>query len=495
MKTHHVFISYSSKEKNIADAVCHKLEESGIKCWIAPRDIRPGSSYAKDIILGIEHSEIFLLIFSDKSQKSIWVKKEVERALSKGLTIIPFRIEEILPNEEMEFYISSAHWLDAFTPPIENHINDLVSIIAEKSVKSKVESNYNALSSEDWMKNRKLIEDEIFSITVEIKNTINNNNFERAAFLRDKKNALLDMIERKQFDEHRIKSIIDEKYQEKESSIIIDNIKNTESNKFEEEYSKIKLTETHIDEKREDAQENILKSNKSAKKLERELMSFEFANDYIDPRDGQKYKTVKIGNQVWMAENLKAEKFKNGDWIGMSASSLAWIMSGKYEDSAWCFYKNKKDNNELYGKLYNWYAVNDPRGLAPEGWKIPTDNDWDVLVSFLEGEHIEVKELKNSSEWSMSKLKSYNETKFTAYAGGYRISKISFLGLGYNGYSPLTLFPSSFFDIDRHSYWWCSTESDLNGAICRRLSYDSNRMHSLNHNKSYGFSVRCIKNH
>jgi hypothetical protein len=131
MKTHHVFISYSSKEKNIADAVCHKLEEKGVKCWMAPRDIRPGSSYAKDIILGIEHSEIFLLIFSDKSQKSIWVKKEVERALSKGLTIIPFRIEEILPNEEMEFYISNAHWLDAYNPPVENHIEFLVEKIKE----------------------------------------------------------------------------------------------------------------------------------------------------------------------------------------------------------------------------------------------------------------------------------------------------------------------------------------------------------------------------
>lgn len=129
MKTHPVFISYCSSEKNIADAVCHALEENGIKCWIAPRDIKQGGSYSSEINNGIEQSNLLLLIFSKESQKSIWVKKEVERAFNKGLMIIPLRIEEIMPNEEMMIFISNVQWLDAFSQPIENHILDLVNAI------------------------------------------------------------------------------------------------------------------------------------------------------------------------------------------------------------------------------------------------------------------------------------------------------------------------------------------------------------------------------
>jgi hypothetical protein len=125
----YVFISYSSKENNIANAVCHALEENNIKCWIAPRDITPGHSYAQDIIRGIGISSVFLLIFSKKSQESIWVKRELERAISRGLHVIPFRIEEIMPNEEMEFYISSSHWLDAYSEPLEKHIAQLVEVL------------------------------------------------------------------------------------------------------------------------------------------------------------------------------------------------------------------------------------------------------------------------------------------------------------------------------------------------------------------------------
>jgi hypothetical protein len=125
----HVFISYSSIDKNIANAVCNTLESHKIKCWMAPRDILPGHSYGEDIISGIENAKIFLLVFSNNAQQSIWVKKEVERAISKGLIIIPFRIEDIVPTKEMEFYISNSHWLDAFTEPMEKHILELKDTI------------------------------------------------------------------------------------------------------------------------------------------------------------------------------------------------------------------------------------------------------------------------------------------------------------------------------------------------------------------------------
>ena len=127
--THEVFISYSIKDKHIADAVCHGLEENRIKCWISPRDSKPGASYAESIIFAIKCSKIMVLIFSENANLSNHVKRELERAVSKQIIIIPFRIEKVVPSKEIEYYISSTHWLEAITPPIETHILTLVSII------------------------------------------------------------------------------------------------------------------------------------------------------------------------------------------------------------------------------------------------------------------------------------------------------------------------------------------------------------------------------
>jgi len=120
-----VFISHSSKNKKVADAVTSGLESRGIRCWIAPRDIVPGEDYAKQIINGIQNTKVFILIFSKDANHSNFVLKEVERAVSHGIAIIPFRIEDFMPTDSMELYISSAHWLDAITPDMKNHIKKL----------------------------------------------------------------------------------------------------------------------------------------------------------------------------------------------------------------------------------------------------------------------------------------------------------------------------------------------------------------------------------
>ena len=126
-----VFISYSSKDKNIADAITHGLEERGLRCWIAPRDIKPGKEYAAEIVNAIKNSKIMVLVFSNNSNNSVHVLREVERAVSNGIPIIPFRIEDIFPNESMQYYISAAHWLDAFNLETEEQIEKLYdSIIA-----------------------------------------------------------------------------------------------------------------------------------------------------------------------------------------------------------------------------------------------------------------------------------------------------------------------------------------------------------------------------
>ena len=122
-----VFISYSSKDKTCADAACAALEAAGVRCWIAPRDIRAGIEYAEGILEGIDACRVMVLIFSSNADVSPQIHREVEHAIDKGLSIFPFRIENTLPTKAMEYYLSSIHWLDAYTPPLAQHFGQLVA--------------------------------------------------------------------------------------------------------------------------------------------------------------------------------------------------------------------------------------------------------------------------------------------------------------------------------------------------------------------------------
>jgi hypothetical protein len=126
---HDVFVSYSNKDKPVADAVVAELENSGIRCWVAPRDITPGSSWGQAIINAIEASRFMVIILSGNSNRSKQVVREVERAVANDVIIIPFRIENIDPTGAMAYFLSSEHWLDAITPPLEEHIKKLANTI------------------------------------------------------------------------------------------------------------------------------------------------------------------------------------------------------------------------------------------------------------------------------------------------------------------------------------------------------------------------------
>lgn len=124
-----VFVSYSSKDKSWADAACAVLESKGVRCWIAPRDIAAGSEWGAAIITGIDACHAMVLIFSDNANRSPQVRREVERALSKGLAILPCRVEDVRPAGAMEYALSNTHWLDVFTPPVEQHLKRLVEAV------------------------------------------------------------------------------------------------------------------------------------------------------------------------------------------------------------------------------------------------------------------------------------------------------------------------------------------------------------------------------
>jgi hypothetical protein len=125
------FISYSSKDKPAADAACAVLESKGVRCWIAPRDILPGADYGKSIIDAINDCKLMVLIFSSHANQSQHVRREVERIVHRGLPLIPVRIEEVLPAEALEYFLSTPHWLDAYTPPLQRHLEHLATTVRQ----------------------------------------------------------------------------------------------------------------------------------------------------------------------------------------------------------------------------------------------------------------------------------------------------------------------------------------------------------------------------
>jgi uncharacterized protein (TIGR02145 family) len=187
---------------------------------------------------------------------------------------------------------------------------------------------------------------------------------------------------------------------------------------------------------------------------------------------GEEFKTVKIGNQVWMVENLNVDHFRNGDLIQEVRDIEKW---GQSNSGTYCYYDNDIANGEVYGKLYNWYAVYDARGLCPSGWHVPSDAEWTIIENYLGGVEVAGGELKSTTGWKSPNLRATNSTGFRAFPGGYCD----------NG--------GTFYDIGLNGNWWSSTEYDSNYAWNRVLYFDGSDVNRSIDTKDYGFSVRCVK--
>ena len=132
---HDVFISHSSKDKTIADAACACFESRGIRCWVAPRDIVAGADWGSSIIDGINGAKVMVLILSSHSNVSKQVLREIERAAHRGMPVLPLRVEDVTLSKSLEYFLSSAHWLDAYKGPLKQHLENLANntlILLEK---------------------------------------------------------------------------------------------------------------------------------------------------------------------------------------------------------------------------------------------------------------------------------------------------------------------------------------------------------------------------
>lgn len=125
-----VFLSHSHVDKVYADAICHRLEAADIRCWVAPRDIRPSEDWAEAIINAMDNAKMLVLIFSASANNSPQVRREVERAVNKGLMVLPFRIENVPLSKSLEYFISTQHWLDAITGDLDSHLEQLCHNVA-----------------------------------------------------------------------------------------------------------------------------------------------------------------------------------------------------------------------------------------------------------------------------------------------------------------------------------------------------------------------------
>jgi uncharacterized protein (TIGR02145 family) len=193
-----------------------------------------------------------------------------------------------------------------------------------------------------------------------------------------------------------------------------------------------------------------------------------------DTRDGKTYNTIEIGNQVWMAENLNVDRFRNGDPIKEITSNEEWVQAGNNGTPAWCYYNNDPQYGLKYGKLYNWHAVNDARGLAPEGWYVPSDEECKLVINQLGGFAQAGLKMKSSDTWYGGG--GYNKEGFNGLASGRRGKAGNFSSEGF------------------YFFWWTSTESiNKKGANYCFLekSKDSVKLELIYQER--GFSVRCMK--
>jgi uncharacterized protein (TIGR02145 family) len=195
--------------------------------------------------------------------------------------------------------------------------------------------------------------------------------------------------------------------------------------------------------------------------------------------DGNTYKTIKIGTQIWMAENLRTTKYRNGSLIANITSDAEWLNTASSGDiAAWSYFNNDVKYNIPYGKLYNWYAVSNSKQICPMGWHMPTDEEWTTLSTFLGGDNIDGGKMKSTGTkyWLSPNTDATNNSGFSGLPGGFRN------------------WAGSFYYVGEFGYWWSSTGEDRGlYAYSFYLGFGSGNLKGDYSAKIEGFSVRCVR--
>ncbi len=270
-----VFISHSSEDAKIAQQVVSVLEGGGLSCWIAPRDVPPGSNWGDAIIRGLEACRVMVLLFSNSSNQSQYVFLEIERAVKKELIIIPFRIDDAHVSRSLELFLMAKQWLDGQSPPLAARIADLL---------------------------------------------------------------------------HHVRAALDTTVRPPDGGVSPPNHLRPEQKRPRSRLSRL-WAPSPI------------------------LLMLCGVLLWLSLSRNPSLNSVVIGQQVWMAENLNVDRFNNGDPIPEAKSPEEWAKAAAAKTPAGCYWGNVLANGKAYGRLYNWYAVADSRGLAPPGFHVPTKEE------------------------------------------------------------------------------------------------------------------------
>ena len=185
-------------------------------------------------------------------------------------------------------------------------------------------------------------------------------------------------------------------------------------------------------------------------------------------------KSVTIGSQQWFSQNLNVDRFANDELIPQAQTDEEWTNAGANKQPAWCYYNNDPANGRIYGKLYNWYAVHDIRGLAPQGWHVPSDNEWTQLTNYLGGEETAGSKMKSTNLWEQNG-NGNNSSGIAGLPGGMRGSDGTFGFLGSD------------------TFWWSSSSYTTGKGLNRGLEYINDSASRTNNKVSCGLSVRCVR--
>jgi uncharacterized protein (TIGR02145 family) len=267
-------------------------------------------------------------------------------------------------------------------------------------------------------------------------------------------------------------------------TIVISNERNTHDNQLKEYSQSVFNLKSEIKSLKEgvkllEADKKSLKERINLLDIDKQSIEFKLSKrikDLEDSLDNSKNITnestsIITGKQVWMSKNLNVSVFRNGDPIPEAKTNEEWEEAGRNGMPAWCYYENNPANGNKYGKLYNWFAVSDPRGLAPAGWHVPSELEWTIYINYFGSKINAGKKMKSTYGWK---------------SAGYRIKKTGFSGLlagsGSNG------------DAEDIGSWWSFTNITIKGTKIYCLSRFGVEVFTLSlDDYSYGLSIRCIK--
>lgn len=357
-----VFISYASKDNAIADQICNYLEDNGVRCWIAPRNVRPGYLYGAEIVSAIKLCKALILVYSGTSNTSKHVINEIDIAFGKNKIIIPFKIEDVPMTDSMEYYLNNKHWIDA-----THDMHDLLKTLLTQCERLSIEADYGQITIND-----------------------------------------IDQFE-KEHDSHADKSKL------------------------------------HNDRWQQSAR----------------------SGHFTDPRDGNQYKWVKIGNQIWMAENLRyiphisPKNIESGVWV---YGYEGWDIN---EAKQTTYYKD-------YGCLYDLESA---RKLCPSGWHLPSNDEWLELTDYIGGAEIAGGKLKEkgTKHWNFANEEDKNIFGFSALPAGSRNENSRFDIVGQDG------------------IWWSNSEYRKNVGWNWSINCKSSIFYRSTSGIWHGFSVRYVK--